>query len=63
MHSYHLGIALNYSVLLYDIMKDREESCIITHTAYDDAIKYLDELAGENCKAMHCMFRQLLQDN
>ena len=61
-HSYRLGIALNYSVLLHDIMNDREEACIIAHTAYDDAIKHLDELAGEDHKAT-AQLLQLLQEN
>ena len=47
-HPYRLRIALNYLVLENEMMNDCKEGCTVTHTAYDKAIKLVNELTGEN---------------
>lgn len=45
-----LGLALNYSVFQYEVLKDAKTACEIAKTAFDKAINRLDELDEVNPK-------------
>lgn len=57
-----LGLALNYSVCLYEIMKDRDGACTLAKKAFDDAIMRLDRLDEQQYKD-GTLILQLLRDN
>lgn len=57
-----LGLALNYSVCLYEIMKDKEGACNLARTAFDEAILKLDRLDEQQYKD-GTLILQLLRDN
>jgi hypothetical protein len=57
-----LGLALNYSVCLYDINKDTPAACELAHKAFEDAIKKLDRLTEQEYKD-GTLILQLLRDN
>ena len=57
-----LGLALNYSVCLYEIMRHREEACTLAKRAYDDAINRLNDSERENYKDSRLILN-LLRDN
>lgn len=61
-HPIRLGLALNYSVCLYEIMKDRSKACDLAKTAFDDAIAKLDKLEEVDYKDS-TLIMQLLRDN
>ncbi len=42
-----LGLALNYSVFYYEVLKDRQQACKYADTALNSALSKIDEL-GEN---------------
>lgn len=46
-HPLRTGIALNYSVFYYEILKNREEALNIAQTAYDEAINTFKNLPAE----------------
>ena len=48
-----LGLALNYSVFLYEIAGHPEEACTLARSAFDDACKNLGNL--EVCHACSCV--------
>jgi 14-3-3 protein epsilon len=43
-HPIRLGLALNYSVCQYEILKDKKKACELAREAFDKAISKLDEL-------------------
>eukprot|EP00461_Guttulinopsis_vulgaris_P000259 UN00259 len=57
-----LGLALNYSVCLYEIMKRREEACALAKRAYDDALMRLSETDQQSYKDARLILN-LLRDN
>merc|ERR1712146_816743 len=61
-HPIRLGLALNYSVFLYEVIQNQEEACKMARTAFEDAIAELDNVAEESYKDS-TLIMQLLRDN
>jgi 14-3-3 protein epsilon len=61
-HPIRLGLALNYSVFLYEVQTKSEEACALAKQAFDDAIAELDTLDEESYKDS-TLIMQLLRDN
>jgi len=61
-HPIRLGLALNYSVCLYEILKDQKKACELAKKAFDDAISKLDQLDEASYKDS-TLIMQLLRDN
>jgi len=61
-HPIRLGLALNYSVFLYEVQQKADEACTLAKTAFDDAIAELDTLDEESYKDS-TLIMQLLRDN
>jgi hypothetical protein len=57
-----LGLALNYSVCLFEISKQKEEAVKVAKAAFDNALKKLDELDDNDYKNS-TLIMQLLRDN
>jgi len=57
-----LGLALNYSVCMYEIQKDPTKACALAKQAFDDAISKLDQL-DEGSYKDSTLIMQLLRDN
>jgi len=57
-----LGLALNYSVCFYEILKDKKKACDLAKKAFDMAISKLDQLSEESYKDS-TLIMQLLRDN
>ncbi len=57
-----LGLALNYSVCFYEILKDHKKACELAKKAFDDAISKLDQLDEASYKDS-TLIMQLLRDN
>lgn len=57
-----LGLALNYSVCYYEILKDPDKACTLAKNAFDEAISKLDALE-ENDYKDSTLIMQLLRDN
>lgn len=61
-HPIRLGLALNYSVCYYEILKDKKRACDLAKSAFDKAIAKLDKLPEANYKDS-TLIMQLLRDN
>jgi len=61
-HPIRLGLALNYSVCHYEILKDKTKACALAKTAFDQAISKLDKLDEASYKDS-TLIMQLLRDN
>ena len=61
-HPIRLGLALNYSVFLYEVQQKKELACDSAKAAFDDAIAELDTLDEESYKDS-TLIMQLLRDN
>jgi hypothetical protein len=61
-HPIRLGLALNFSVCLFEILNKRPEACAMAKLAFDDAISKLDHL-GESDYKDSTLIMQLLRDN
>jgi len=61
-HPIRLGLALNYSVCQYEIMKCKKKACELAREAFDKAISKLDELDEASYKDS-TLIMQLLRDN
>merc|ERR1712060_216944 len=61
-HPIRLGLALNYSVFLYEVQDKQQEACTLAKQAFDDAIAELDTLDEESYKDS-TLIMQLLRDN
>merc|ERR1719389_1225145 len=61
-HPIRLGLALNYSVFLYEVQSKQSEACALAKQAFDDAIAELDTLDEESYKDS-TLIMQLLRDN
>ena len=61
-HPIRLGLQLNYSVFLYEIMNDPNRACKVAKTAFDDAIAEFDSVGDDFYKDAN-LIMQLLRDN
>jgi len=61
-HPIRLGLALNFSVCCYEILKDEKKACEMAKKAFDDAISKLDQLDEASYKDS-TLIMQLLRDN
>jgi len=61
-HPTRLGLALNFSVCYYEILKQPKEACDLAKQAFDEAIQKLDTLNDANYKDS-TLIMQLLRDN
>lgn len=61
-HPIRLGLALNYSVCFYEILKNKDKACELAKDAFDDAISKLDKLEEADYKDS-TLIMQLLRDN
>jgi 14-3-3 protein epsilon len=61
-HPIRLGLALNFSVFLYEVQAKSQEACDLAKAAFDDAIAELDTLDEESYKDS-TLIMQLLRDN
>lgn len=61
-HPTRLGLALNFSVCYYEILKQPEKACELAKTAFDSAIEKLDTLNDSSYKDS-TLIMQLLRDN
>lgn len=57
-----IGLALNYSVFLYEIRKKPKEACAMAKVAFDEAISGLQDLDEDKYKDSTAIM-QLLKDN
>merc|ERR1719231_212345 len=61
-HPIRLGLALNFSVFLYEVQSQQQEACTLAKQAFDAAIAELDTLDEESYKDS-TLIMQLLRDN
>jgi len=61
-HPVRLGTALNYSVCLMELLRDKQEACRQAKMAFDQAISKLDSLEEADYKDS-TLIMQLLRDN
>jgi len=61
-HPTRLGLALNFSVCYYEILKKKKEACDLAKKAFDAAIEKLDTLNDASYKDS-TLIMQLLRDN
>jgi len=61
-HPIRLGLALNYSVCFYEVLKNKQKACDLAKTAFDQAISKLDKLDEASYKDS-TLIMQLLRDN
>jgi len=61
-HPIRLGLALNYSVFMYEVLNQPDEACKMARTAFEDAIAELDNVAEDSYKDS-TLIMQLLRDN
>merc|ERR1740138_909055 len=61
-HPIRLGLALNYSVFLYEVQRKSQEACNLAKQAFDDAIAEPDPPDEESYKDS-TLIMQLLRDN
>merc|ERR1712203_550715 len=61
-HPIRLGLALNYSVFMYEVLANPEEACKMARTAFEDAIAELDNVSEDSYKDS-TLIMQLLRDN
>jgi len=61
-HPTRLGLALNFSVCYYEILKEPEKACDLAKKSFDAAIEKLDSLSESSYKDS-TLIMQLLRDN
>merc|ERR1712085_230759 len=61
-HPIRLGLALNYSVFMYEVLSNPDDACKMARNAFEDAIAELDNVAEESYKDS-TLIMQLLRDN
>jgi len=61
-HPTRLGLALNFSVCYYEILKEPEKACELAKKAFDSGIAKLDTLNDASYKDS-TLIMQLLRDN
>jgi len=57
-----LGLALNYSVFMYEILEEKEKAMLVAKDAFDNAIAQIDLLDEEQYRDS-TLIMQLLKDN
>jgi len=65
-HPIRLGLALNYSVCFYEILKDKKKACDLAKSAFDSAMQKLDKLSDAASTESYkdsTLIMQLLRDN
>merc|ERR1712110_117397 len=60
-HPIRLGLALNFSVFMYEVLQNPDEACKMARTAFEDAIAELDNVAEDSYKDS-TLIMQLLRD-
>merc|ERR1711978_268374 len=61
-HPIRLGLALNYSVFMYEVLNQPEDTCKMARAAFEDSIAELDNVAEDSYKDS-TLIMQLLRDN
>jgi len=61
-HPIRLGLALNFSVFLYEVKGEPDEACKMARAAFEEAIAELDNVSEESYKDS-TLIMQLLRDN
>jgi len=61
-HPIRLGLALNFSVFYYEILKSPDKGCALAKVAFDEAVTELDTLDEDSYKES-TLIMQLLRDN
>lgn len=61
-HPIKLGLALNYSVFHYEILRNTDEACHLAKASFDNAVGILNEIPEEEYKDA-TLIMQLLKDN
>merc|ERR1712151_992788 len=61
-HPIRLGLALNFSVFMYEVLAEPDKACKMARTAFEDAIAELDNVAEDSYKDS-TLIMQLLRDN
>merc|ERR1712008_323976 len=61
-HPIRLGLALNYSVFMYEVLNQPEDACKMARSAFEDSIAELDNVAEDSYKDS-TLIVQLLRDN
>merc|ERR1711933_481762 len=61
-HPIRLGLALNYSVFMYEVLNQPEDACKMARAAFEDSIAELDNVAEDSYKDS-TLIMQLLRDN
>merc|ERR1712174_115275 len=61
-HPIRLGLALNYSVFMYEVLQKPDDACQMARTAFEEAIAELDNVAEDSYKDS-TLIMQLLRDN
>merc|ERR1712039_770880 len=61
-HPVRLGLTLNYSVFLYEVLSNPDEACQMARTAFEEAINELDKVPEASFKDSTPIL-QLLRDN
>merc|ERR1712232_1255908 len=61
-HPIRLGLALNYSVFMYEVLAKPDDACKMARTAFEDAIAELDNMSEDSYKDS-TLIMQLLRDN
>jgi len=61
-HPIRLGLALNHSVCLFEILKDKKSACDLAKKAFDEAISKLDKISEAEYKDS-TLIMQLIRDN
>jgi len=61
-HPIRLGLALNYSVFMYEVLSQPDGACKMARSAFEDAIAELDNV-GEDSYKDSTLIMQLLRDN
>lgn len=59
---FRLGLALNYAVFQYEVMRDPQEALRIGRQAFEDAVREIDNLGHDSAKES-ALVMQLLRDN
>jgi hypothetical protein len=62
VHPTRLGLALNFSVCKYEVLKDSKAACKMAKEAFDQAIDKLDDIEDASYKDA-TLIMQLLRDN
>jgi len=61
-HPIRLGLALNFSVFYFEILANSQKACMMAQSAFDEAIKALDQCIEEHYRDS-TLIMQLLRDN